>query len=127
MVQLAQTGFGPQHNFRKNNAPVECVIQSELATTSALVSLDSGADVMGKLLTGNVVTLNSGLTAVENKLGWTVFGKQKYCGKDKFTTFSMHLGNIPLQNLWELEVLGITDPTQKLLKKEKTYLILGKK
>ncbi|GFT60035.1 DUF1758 domain-containing protein [Trichonephila clavipes] len=42
MVQLARNGFGSQHNFRKNNAPVECVIQSELATTSALVSLDSG-------------------------------------------------------------------------------------
>ncbi|GFX71990.1 uncharacterized protein TNCV_3330941 [Trichonephila clavipes] len=34
--------FGPQHNFRKNNASGECVIQSELATTSALVILDSG-------------------------------------------------------------------------------------
>ncbi|GFW80505.1 DUF1758 domain-containing protein [Trichonephila clavipes] len=79
-----------------------------------------------KLLTGNVVTLHSGLTAVESKLDWTVFGKQKFCGKDKFTTtLSMHVGNIPMENLWELEVLGITDPTQKLLKKEKTYLILG--
>ncbi|GFX86555.1 uncharacterized protein TNCV_3728241 [Trichonephila clavipes] len=45
MVQLARTGFGPQHNFRKNNASVECVIQSELATASALVSLDS--EVLG--------------------------------------------------------------------------------
>ncbi|GFT02253.1 DUF1758 domain-containing protein [Trichonephila clavipes] len=36
MVLLARTGFGPQHNFRKNNAPVECVIQSDLATASAL-------------------------------------------------------------------------------------------
>ncbi|GFV91140.1 hypothetical protein TNCV_896611 [Trichonephila clavipes] len=44
MVQLARTGFGPQHNFRKNNAPVECVMQSELATASALVSLDSDFD-----------------------------------------------------------------------------------
>ncbi|GFY63398.1 hypothetical protein TNIN_427671 [Trichonephila inaurata madagascariensis] len=41
MVQLARTGFGPQHNFRKNNAPVECVMQNELATASDLVSLDS--------------------------------------------------------------------------------------
>ncbi|GFU77800.1 DUF1758 domain-containing protein [Trichonephila clavipes] len=278
MVQLARTEFGPQHNFRKSNAPVDCVIQSELATTSALVSLDSekesvksenslsncgrsdavflqtlcvvvklqgvkkrvqalidsgsqssyiserlvnqpvvqplrtetichalfggnqndpkphravevselrgmctcnfevlserkicglvpkindqnivvlvpkiklrgknmhltdssyegaeidlliGADVMGRQLTGNVVTLHSGLTAVESKLGWMVFGKHKFYGKDKYaTTLSMHVGNIPLQNLWKLEVLGITDPTQKLLKKEKTYLILGGK
>ncbi|GFS80203.1 DUF1758 domain-containing protein [Trichonephila clavipes] len=27
MVQFTRTGFGPQHNFRKNNAPVECVRQ----------------------------------------------------------------------------------------------------
>ncbi|GFY63697.1 integrase catalytic domain-containing protein [Trichonephila inaurata madagascariensis] len=38
MVQLACTGFGPQHNFRKNNVPVKCVIHNELATASALVS-----------------------------------------------------------------------------------------
>ncbi|GFX72934.1 DUF1758 domain-containing protein [Trichonephila clavipes] len=239
MVQLARTGCGPQHNFRKNNAPFECVIQSELAIALALkrkmldprincgrsgdavflqtlcvvvklqgvkkrvralidsasqssyiserfinqsavqplrtetichtlfggnqtdpkphqvfsvevselrgmytcnfevlserkicglvpkindqnilkelrgknihltdsscegaeIDLLIGADVMGRLLTGNVVTLHSGLTAVESKLGWTVFGKQKFCGKDKFTTLSMHVGNIPLQNL----------------------------
>ncbi|GFU46430.1 integrase catalytic domain-containing protein [Trichonephila clavipes] len=101
-VQLARTGFGPQHNFRKNNAPVECIRQRELATASAFVSLDAvpkindqnilkelrgknidltdsscegaeidlliGADVMGRLLTGNVVTLHSGLAAVESKL-----------------------------------------------------------
>ncbi|GFS80201.1 DUF1758 domain-containing protein [Trichonephila clavipes] len=73
----------------------------------AEIDLLIGADVMGRLLTGNVVTLHSGLTAVETKLGWTVFGKQKFCRKDKFTTtLSMHVGNIPLQNLWELEVLG---------------------
>ncbi|GFX74674.1 DUF1758 domain-containing protein [Trichonephila clavipes] len=94
----------------------------------AKIDLLIGADVMERLLTGNVVTLHSGLTAIESKLGWTVFGKQKFCGKDKFTTtLSMHVGNIPLQNLWELEVLEITDSTQKLLKKEKTYLILGEK
>ncbi|GFY52341.1 DUF1758 domain-containing protein [Trichonephila inaurata madagascariensis] len=74
---------------------------------------------MGKLLTGNVVTLHSGLTAVENKLGWTVFGKQKFRGKDKLTkTLSMHVGNIPLKNLWELEVSGITDPTEAVKEKE---------
>ncbi|GFX64351.1 uncharacterized protein TNCV_1413341 [Trichonephila clavipes] len=65
---------------------------------------------MGRLLTGNVVTLHSGLTAVESKLGWRVFGKQKFCGKEKFTaTLSM---------LWELEVLGITDPTETVKERE---------
>ncbi|GFW01392.1 integrase catalytic domain-containing protein [Trichonephila clavipes] len=65
MVQLARTGFGPQHNFRKNNAPVECV------RLRAEIDLLIGADVMGRLLTGNVVTLHSGLTAIEKVLGIT--------------------------------------------------------
>ncbi|GFX92103.1 integrase catalytic domain-containing protein [Trichonephila clavipes] len=39
------------------------------------INLLIGADVLGKLLTGNSVELESGLTAVETKLGWTVFGK----------------------------------------------------
>ncbi|GFY63397.1 DUF1758 domain-containing protein [Trichonephila inaurata madagascariensis] len=83
----------------------------------AEIDLLIGADVMGKLLTGNVVTLHSGLTDVE--LGWTAFGKQKFCGKDKFTTtLSMHEGNIPLQNLWELEVLGITNPAKTVKERE---------
>ncbi|GFV74568.1 uncharacterized protein TNCV_5130101 [Trichonephila clavipes] len=81
---------------------------------------------MGKLLTGNVVTLHSGLTAVESKLGWMVFGKQKFCGKDKFTTLSMHVGNIPLQNLWELEVLGITDRTETVKEREDLSDFRGK-
>ncbi|GFX89637.1 DUF1758 domain-containing protein [Trichonephila clavipes] len=42
----------------------------------AEIDLLIGADVMGRLLTGNVATLHSGLTAVESKLGWKVFGKQ---------------------------------------------------
>ncbi|GFT37373.1 DUF1758 domain-containing protein [Trichonephila clavipes] len=82
---------------------------------------------MGKLLTGNVVTLHSGLTAVESKLGRMVFGKQKFCGKDKFTTtLSMHVGNIPLQNLRELEVLGITDPTETVKEREDLSDFRGK-
>ncbi|GFW61539.1 uncharacterized protein TNCV_347871 [Trichonephila clavipes] len=108
MVQLARNVCveSPQHNFRKNNALVECVIQR--------------ADVMGRLLTGNVVTLHSGLTAAESKLGWTAFGKQTFCGKDKFTTtLSMHVGNIPLQNLLELEVLRITDPHRNCYRKRR--------
>ncbi|GFW50051.1 DUF1758 domain-containing protein [Trichonephila clavipes] len=44
----------------------------------AEIDLLIGADVMGRLLTGNVLTLHSGLTAVESKLGWTVFGKRNF-------------------------------------------------
>ncbi|GFU90969.1 DUF1758 domain-containing protein [Trichonephila clavipes] len=67
------------------------------------INLLIGADVLGKLLTGNSVELESGLTAVETKLGWTVFGKGS-CVKDNIvTTLSMHSMNIPVNKLWELE------------------------
>ncbi|GFX60051.1 uncharacterized protein TNCV_4557311 [Trichonephila clavipes] len=83
------------------------------------IDLSRGADFMGKLLTGSVVTLHFGLTAVESKLGWTVSGKQKFCGKDRFTaTLSKNVGYIPLKNLWELEVLGITDSTETVKERE---------
>ncbi|GFV68045.1 DUF1758 domain-containing protein [Trichonephila clavipes] len=82
------------------------------------INLLIGADVLGKLLTGNSVELESGLTAVESKLGWTVFGKGS-CVKDNIvTTLSMHSMNIPVNKLWELEVLGISSPTE--IEKQKT-------
>ncbi|GFX28545.1 DUF1758 domain-containing protein [Trichonephila clavipes] len=82
------------------------------------INLLIGADVLGKLLTGNSVELESGLTAVETKLGWTVFGKGS-CVKDNIvTTLSMHSMNIPVNKLWELDVLGISSPTE--IEKQKT-------
>ncbi|XP_054720734.1 uncharacterized protein LOC129230361 [Uloborus diversus] len=82
------------------------------------IDLLIGADVLGKLLTGRSVDLESGLTAVEMKLGWTVMGKQNTNEKDDvFRTLSMHAKNIPLNELWELESIGITDPTCNVNKK----------
>ncbi|GFY05535.1 uncharacterized protein TNCV_4370451 [Trichonephila clavipes] len=73
--------------------------------------------------TGNSVELESGLTAVETKLGWAVFGKGS-CVKDNIvTTLSMHSMNIPVNKLWELEVLGISSPTE--IEKQKTELSLN--
>lgn len=77
------------------------------------INLLIGADVIGKLLTGNSIELQSGVTAVETKLGWTVFGKRNSSERDNILrTFSMHSMKVPLNKLWELENLGISDPTQ---------------
>ncbi|GBN01199.1 hypothetical protein AVEN_82041-1 [Araneus ventricosus] len=70
------------------------------------INLLIGADVLGKLLTGNTVELESGLTAVETKLGWTVFGKGSYEKDNILTTLSMHSMNVPINKLRQLEVLG---------------------
>ncbi|GBM52642.1 hypothetical protein AVEN_43855-1 [Araneus ventricosus] len=76
------------------------------------INLLIGADVLGKLLTGNTVELESGLTAVETKLGWTVFGKGSYEKDNILTTLSMHSMNVPINKLWQLELLGISSPTE---------------
>ncbi|GFS77842.1 integrase catalytic domain-containing protein [Trichonephila clavipes] len=85
MVQLAKSGLGTP--IRKKDSPTERVKPTELMTASALASsvksseteigLLIGADNIGKLLTGNLIEFDSGLTAIETKLGWTVIGKNK--------------------------------------------------
>ncbi|GBN96006.1 hypothetical protein AVEN_81156-1 [Araneus ventricosus] len=87
------------------------------------INLLIGADVLGKLLTGNTVELESGLTAVETKLGWTVFVKGSYEKDNILTTLSMHSMNVPINKLWQLEVLEISSPTET--EKEKGDLDLN--
>ncbi|GFV42461.1 uncharacterized protein TNCV_289481 [Trichonephila clavipes] len=122
MVLLARTGLTLHQNPRKKDYHATQINKVETTTAAALVNMDN-PDVLGKLLTGNSVELESGLTAVETKLGWTVFGKGS-CVKDNIvTTLSMHSMNIPVNKLWELEVLGISSPTE--IEKQKTELSLN--
>ncbi|GFU22780.1 uncharacterized protein TNCV_829851 [Trichonephila clavipes] len=114
MVLLARTGLTPHQNPRKKDYHATQVNKVETTTAAALVNMDNP---------GNSVELESGLTAVETKLGWTVFGKGS-CVKDNIvTTLSMHSMNIPVNKLWELEVLGISSPTE--IEKQKTELSLN--
>ncbi|XP_054713434.1 uncharacterized protein LOC129222896 [Uloborus diversus] len=69
-----------------------------------------GADIAGKLITGNHLQLKSGLTAIETKLGWTVIGRSNnesasFLISSMLTTSSC--------DLWALDSLGITDPAEK--------------
>ncbi|GFV15767.1 DUF1758 domain-containing protein [Trichonephila clavipes] len=87
------------------------IILSDLNCKETEIGLLIGADNIGKLLTGNLIEFDSGLTAIETKLGWTVIGK--VCSNDKnvmLTTSSLHVRNVSVKELWELDVLGITDP-----------------
>ncbi|GFT70284.1 uncharacterized protein TNCV_3457231 [Trichonephila clavipes] len=90
MVQLAKSGFGTP--IRKKDSPTERVKPTELMTASALASSVKSS-------------------AIETKLGWTVIGK--VCSNDKnvmLTTSSLHVRNVSVKELWEIHVLGITDP-----------------
>ncbi|GFT73494.1 uncharacterized protein NPIL_270551, partial [Nephila pilipes] len=77
------------------------------------INLLIGADVLGILLTGNTVVLECGLTAVETKLGWTVFGKGSCRIDNILPSLSMHSMSLPANKLWELEVLGIASENEK--------------
>ncbi|GFX77199.1 uncharacterized protein TNCV_1679821 [Trichonephila clavipes] len=132
MVQLAKSSLGTP--IRKKDSPTERVKPIELMTASALASSEKsseteiglliGADNIGKLLTGNLIEFDSGLTAIETKLGWTVIGK--VCSNDKnvmLTTSSLHVRNVSVKELWELDVLGITEPLLNENTKENFELI----
>ncbi|GBN80689.1 hypothetical protein AVEN_98461-1 [Araneus ventricosus] len=114
MVNLARTGFASNQSSRRKELHNDHVKQSESTTASALVSLQTS---------GNTVELESGLTAVETKLGWTGFGKGSYEKDNILTTLSMHSMNVPINKLWQLEVLGISSPTET--EKEKGDLDLN--
>ncbi|GBM94977.1 hypothetical protein AVEN_9023-1 [Araneus ventricosus] len=84
------------------------------------IDLLIGADLLGSLLTGEIVELDCGLTAVHTKLGWTIMGKQKGTSSmgNVMTTLSMHCRSVNLTEMWDLECLGIIDPSQSLCRKK---------
>lgn len=90
----------PENMFSKGSNCVEILI---------------GADVIGKILTGNVKQLSCGVTAMETRLGWTLLGKQPIKSVKQSTamlTTSMLVNDMNVSNLWKLDLLGITDPTE---------------
>ncbi|KAL1447857.1 hypothetical protein WDU94_012336 [Cyamophila willieti] len=83
-----------------------------------------GADFAAKLWTGKRQELLSGLIAMETSLGWTLTGKLPNTGE------SNHDGNVAtlvtnllikeasINHLWDLDTLGIMDPTEKMSQAE---------
>ncbi|KAJ8982623.1 hypothetical protein NQ317_002674 [Molorchus minor] len=84
-----------------------------------------GADIIGKLYTGRKQELTCGLFAVETLLGWTLMGKiqSTISGKSSaMAVFSLFVREAKVTDLWELDILGITDPAEKKSRKEKDKL-----
>ncbi|XP_055926927.1 uncharacterized protein LOC129958458 [Argiope bruennichi] len=71
-----------------------------------------GADVAGKLITGNHLQLKNGITAIETKLGWTVIGRANSENTSLLIT-SILTTSACITDLWTLDSLGITDPSEK--------------
>ncbi|GFY48635.1 hypothetical protein TNIN_4471 [Trichonephila inaurata madagascariensis] len=85
MVHLAKSGLGTP--IRKRDPPTERVNKpSELMSASDLVSSVKASD--------------SGLRAIETKLGWTVIGKVSSNVKNAMsTTSSLHVRNVSVKEL----------------------------
>ncbi|KAF8778475.1 hypothetical protein HNY73_015195 [Argiope bruennichi] len=71
----------------------------------------SGADVAGKLITGNHLQLKNGITAIETKLGWTVIGRANSENTSLLIT-SMLTTSACITDLWTLD-FWYTDPSEK--------------
>ncbi|GLV41338.1 hypothetical protein CBL_04862 [Carabus blaptoides fortunei] len=90
----------------------------KLADTSDSKSVELliGADVAGKLFTGNRQILKSGLVAFETLLGWPVVGKAPRRGEQTNTIMTMTsllTTDMNVTELRHLDILGITDPGKK--------------
>ncbi|XP_030747168.1 uncharacterized protein LOC115875798 [Sitophilus oryzae] len=94
---------------------------------SSPIELLIGADVVGRLYTGKRRVLKCGLVAIETLLGWTLLGKvydveaakDKSCSSLAATSLSLLLNDTYLTNLWELDTLGITEPSERKSREER--------
>lgn len=89
---------------------------------SGPIELLLGADVIGMLYTGRREQLPCGLIAMETQLGWTLMGKVSSKNGARsttvMTTLNLFVQNASLTQLWELEALGIKEPSDKRSKEE---------
>ncbi|KAF2879705.1 hypothetical protein ILUMI_26468 [Ignelater luminosus] len=89
-----------------------------LSDTSGSVPIELliGADFAGKLYTGRRHILKNELVAVETTLGWTLISQVPTSKPDTSTTMtvlSLFVKDASIANLWELDLLGIAEPTTK--------------
>ena len=98
---------------------------TDVSQTYEQVHILIGADMIGKLLTGQQKVLSNGMVATETNLGWTLMGKvpQQGPGKESLamSVISLFVKEAEMADLWRLDLIGIKDPIEKKLKREKYF------
>jgi len=80
------------------------------------IDLMIGADYYAQLMTGRIVKLTPGLTALETTFGWVVMGSSEENGRKVNSNLAMNVINMFVaedsspEQLWSLETIGIRDP-----------------
>ncbi|GFV04826.1 putative RNA-directed DNA polymerase from transposon X-element [Trichonephila clavipes] len=82
------------------------------------IELLLGADVIKNILTGNSLKLSSGVTVAQTKFGYTVIGKTNTIFNNLYSNLVyLHCVNFIVTELWNLDTIGITDPTEDAMRK----------
>ncbi|GFY57212.1 putative RNA-directed DNA polymerase from transposon X-element [Trichonephila inaurata madagascariensis] len=91
---------------------------SDLETKEHDIELLLGADVIGNILTGNSLKLSSGVTVVQTKFGYTMIGNTSTIYNKLYSNVDfLHCANFTVTDLWNLDTIGITDPTEDAKRK----------
>ncbi|XP_031349539.1 uncharacterized protein LOC116175519 [Photinus pyralis] len=94
---------------------------SDIDGDSTPIEVLIGADVIGKLFTGKICELSNGLTSFKTKLGWTVTGKlpsTSQLSDSAILLNAMFIETATPTDLWQLDLLGITDPIETVERSE---------
>lgn len=118
--QISSLPSGPWLNELKQHSIELSDVQHPRTTIDILI----GADVAAKLWTGRKLELSSGLVAMETSLGWTLSGKLPNTNDDNtdgnvaMLVTSLLIKEANINDLWDLDTLGIKDPTEKVNQEE---------
>ncbi|GFV20636.1 putative RNA-directed DNA polymerase from transposon X-element [Trichonephila clavipes] len=99
---------------------------SDLEAKEHDIELLLGADVIGNILTDNSLKLISGVTVAQTKFGYTMIAKTNTIHNSLCNNVvSLHCANFPVTHLWNLNAIGITDPTEDAKRKHAHFDFLN--
>ncbi|KAL1448563.1 hypothetical protein WDU94_013886, partial [Cyamophila willieti] len=97
-------------------------IQLSDNSTRQEVDILIGSDTAAKMWTGRVHKLECGLVAMETHMGWTLSGKipreSNHDGNVATLVTNLLIKEASINHLWDLDTLGIMDPTEKMSQAE---------
>lgn len=88
---------------------------SDVGENCPEIELLIGMDAYADILTGKIVPLSNGLTAIETKFGWTLGGERLDDQPENNManlTITMTCSDGSIAQLWDLETIGILDPVE---------------
>ncbi|GBN33829.1 hypothetical protein AVEN_163312-1 [Araneus ventricosus] len=87
------------------------IVLTDIGEETPPIRLLLAADALGRILLGRIKVLKSGISAIETSLGWSVLGSEKKTTVVNMVTLCLQ--NFEIPKIWELEKLGIVDPTER--------------